>query len=109
MSSILLERCRIGFDRLLVIILSPFKQQASAVAVIGDLKRMSRSVSKTKQMAEAIGIRHYLVIAVLASTWILTSYANAALQVIGDWENSGNADPGIASDYWLDWNNGGNE
>ncbi|HEY2762090.1 MAG TPA: dockerin type I domain-containing protein [Pirellulales bacterium] len=40
---------------------------------------------------------------------VFASHAHAALQVIGDWENSGNADPGVASDYWLDWNNGGSQ
>ena len=34
---------------------------------------------------------------------VLASNASAALQVIGDWENSGNSNPAVASDDWLDW------
>ena len=79
----------------------------SPLSVTG--KRAPGSALKTKQMVDSIRIRSYLVIVAFLSTWILASSANAALQVIGDWENSGNPDPGIASDYWLDWNNGGNQ
>ena len=46
-----------------------------------------------------------VVVIVFNFNCLMTMSANAALKVIGDWENSGNANSGVASDYWLDWGN----
>jgi Dockerin type I domain len=58
-------------------------------------------------MLNSLRNHRYLAVLVFVFNFncLMTMRANAALKVIGDWENSGNANSGVASDYWLDWGN----
>lgn len=56
-------------------------------------------------MTHSLRYYRYISVPVFVLACLSALKVNAALTVVGDWENSGNPDSGIASDYWLDWGN----